>query len=93
MSDDANLTVWNRTMELAEGIYRVTANFPAAERYGLSGQLKRAAVSMVSNIAKGRGREAQKNSDGSSTSHMVHFSDRNTVAAVEETGLRRGLGF
>ena len=60
MSDYANLTVWNRAMELAEGIYRVTANFPDAERYGLSGQLRRAAVSIVSNVAEGRGRRSTK---------------------------------
>ncbi len=60
MSANANLTVRNRAMELAEGIYRVTANFPDAERYGLSGQLRRAAVSIVSNVAEGRGWRSTK---------------------------------
>ena len=54
------LTTWKRAMELAEAIYRATADFPAAERYGLSSQMRRSAVSIVSNIAEGRGRRATK---------------------------------
>ena len=54
------LTTWKRAMELAEAIYRATADFPDAERYGLSSQMRRAAVSIVPNIADGRGRRATK---------------------------------
>ena len=54
------LTTWKRAMELAEAIYRATADFPVAERFGLSSQLRRSAVSIVSNIAEGRGRRATK---------------------------------
>ena len=45
---------------LAEAVYQVTAEFPAAERFGLSSQLRQAAVSIVSNIAEGRGRRSTK---------------------------------
>ena len=54
------LTTWKRAMELAESIYRATADFPAPERYGLTSQLRRSAVSVVSNIAEGRGRRTTK---------------------------------
>ena len=47
-------------MDLAEAVYQVTAEFPAVERFGLSSQLRRAAVSIVSNIAEGRGRRSTK---------------------------------
>jgi hypothetical protein len=50
------LLVWQKAMSLVEGIYRMTAQFPSTEQYGLACQLKRAAVSIPSNIAEGYGR-------------------------------------
>ena len=50
------LVVWQRAMDLVEGVYRATADFPREELYGLTGQLRRAAVSIPSNIAEGQGR-------------------------------------
>ena len=50
------LKVWQEGMRLAEEIYRVTADFPRDEIYGLVAQLRRAAVSIPSNIAEGYGR-------------------------------------
>ncbi len=50
------LTVWQKSMQLATGIYRLTQGFPREETYGLSSQLRRAAVSIPSNIAEGHGR-------------------------------------
>jgi four helix bundle protein len=50
------LTVWQKSMQLASGIYRLTQGFPREERYGLVSQLRRAAVSIPSNIAEGHGR-------------------------------------
>lgn len=54
--DFQNLTVWQRAMELAETVYALTKTFPPDEMYGLSTQLRRASVSIASNIAEGRGR-------------------------------------
>ncbi|TDI34618.1 MAG: four helix bundle protein [Acidobacteria bacterium] len=54
------LIAWQRGMDLAEAIYRVTAEFPSVERFGLSRQLRRAAVSVISNITEGRGRRSTK---------------------------------
>jgi len=49
------LQVWNKTHELTLAIYRATAQFPREEQYGLTQQLRRAAVSIGSNIAEGCG--------------------------------------
>lgn len=51
-----DLRVWHESLVLAEMIYRVTADFPATEQYGLTSQMRRAAVSIVSNIAEGAAR-------------------------------------
>lgn len=51
-----DLEVWQKAMDLVVEIYRRTASFPSHERYGLTAQLRRAAVSVPSNIAEGRGR-------------------------------------
>ncbi|HEX4796167.1 MAG TPA: four helix bundle protein [Humisphaera sp.] len=51
-----DLTVWQKAMDMVEQIYRLTAAFPREEQYGLTNQLRRAAVSVPSNIAEGQGR-------------------------------------
>jgi four helix bundle protein len=51
-----DLVVWQRAIEMTRTIYKLTSAFPATERYGLSDQLRRAAVSVPSNIAEGYGR-------------------------------------
>jgi four helix bundle protein len=51
-----DLTVWQKSMQLATCIYRLTQGFPREELYGLASQLRRAAVSVPSNIAEGHGR-------------------------------------
>jgi four helix bundle protein len=50
------LTVWKKSMEMATAVYRLTQAFPREEIYGLSSQLRRAAISIPSNIAEGQGR-------------------------------------
>jgi four helix bundle protein len=50
-----DLQVWQAAMDLAEDVYRVTKNFPKEETYGLTIQVRRAAVSAPSNIAEGKG--------------------------------------
>jgi four helix bundle protein len=51
-----DLRVWNEGMDLVEQIYRLTRDFPKHEVYGLTNQLRRAAVSIPSNIAEGQAR-------------------------------------
>lgn len=50
------LSVWQKAMALADEIYKQTRTFPADERFGLTNQLRRAAVSVASNIAEGSAR-------------------------------------
>jgi four helix bundle protein len=50
-----DLRVWQEAMNLTEEIYRATSQFPKHELYGLSSQMRRAAVSVPSNIAEGKG--------------------------------------
>lgn len=56
MSNYRDLKVWQKGIGFVEEIYRVSRDFPANEQYGLVSQLQRAAVSIPSNIAEGRGR-------------------------------------
>ena len=51
-----DLLVWQKAKGLAIEIYRQTENFPSSEKYGLTNQLRRAGVSVASNIAEGQGR-------------------------------------
>ena len=48
-----NLIVWQKSMGLAESIYKITSNFPENEKYGLVSQMRRCSVSIPSNIAEG----------------------------------------
>jgi four helix bundle protein len=54
--DMHDLTVWQRAIDLTVCIYRLTQGFPKQEVYGLVSQMRRASVSIASNIAEGRGR-------------------------------------
>lgn len=54
-----DLMVWQRSIDLTTEIYRLTATFPREEMYGLTSQLRRAAVSVASNIAEGSGRRGK----------------------------------
>jgi four helix bundle protein len=54
------LHVWQRGMDIVETVYRVSAEFPKSELYGLTGQVRRAAVSVPSNVAEGPTRASTK---------------------------------
>ena len=58
--DYKNLEVWKKSMDLVEIVYGVTKQLPKAEVYALSVQLRRAAVSIPSNIAEGQKRSGKK---------------------------------
>jgi len=55
-----DLLVWQEAMALAKSVYARTASFPKEEQYGLTAQMRRAAVSVPSNIAEGAGRLSDK---------------------------------
>ncbi|MGD9787493.1 MAG: four helix bundle protein [Sulfuricellaceae bacterium] len=58
--DFRDLLIWQRAMDVARIVYRITESFPSSELYGLTSQLRRAAVSVPSNIAEGHGRESER---------------------------------
>lgn len=60
-----DLFVWQKAMDLVVAYYGATEQFPKTEIYGFTGQLRRAAVSIPSNIAEGRGRQH--------LSEFIHF--------------------
>jgi four helix bundle protein len=72
-----DLDVWHLGVELAETVYRFTARFPKAELFCLTAQMRRAAVSIPSNIAEGRARD--------STHEFLHFLaiSRGSLAELE----------
>jgi four helix bundle protein len=51
-----DLEVWKKSVQMAVTVYRLTREFPKEETYGLTSQMRRAAVSIPSNIAEGHGR-------------------------------------
>jgi four helix bundle protein len=71
------LDVWHLGVELAETVYRITARFPKSELFALTSQMRRAAVSIPSNIAEGRARD--------STREFLHFLaiSRGSLAELE----------
>ena|SRR3989344_160980 len=68
MSHYRELTVWQKAIDLVVQIYRYTKKFPADEQYGLKSQMRRAAVSIPSNIAEGSRRQ------GKYTAHFLTIS-------------------
>ena len=65
MRDVERLVVWNRAMDICEQTYDLARRLPASERFGLSTQMRRSAVSVASNIAEGAGRASE--------SEFAHF--------------------
>jgi len=55
-----DLNVWQNAMDLVEDVYKITANFPKEEKYGLISQIRRCSVSIPSNISEGFMRKSTK---------------------------------
>lgn len=69
------LTVWIEAKEFTKNIYRLTSGFPDTEKFGLTSQLRRACVSICSNIAEGTARNSFK--------EQAHFSTISYSSALE----------
>jgi four helix bundle protein len=75
-----DLVVWKKAMGLTVEVYRITEGFPKRETYGLVSQMRRAAVSIVSNIAEGHARNSTRD-------YLHHISFARGSAAELETQL------
>ena len=87
-SSHRNSVAWQKGMQLAALIYKVTQGFPVDERFGLTNQLRRAAVSIPSNIAEGKGRL--------STGELIQFlgiARGSTLEVQTQLELASMLGF
>lgn len=60
INDYRDLVIWQKGLELSLNLYKVTKSFPQEERYGLISQIRKAAVSVPSNIAEGQARYSKK---------------------------------
>ena len=60
MNNLKELKIWQKAIDLSVEVYKITSHFPSDERFGLTSQARRAAVSISSNIAEGAGRTSTK---------------------------------
>ena len=81
------LVVWQRSIELSMAVYRLTSTFPHSEHFGLTAQLRRASVSVASNIAEGYGRASR----GEYLQFLGHSRGSNCEVQTQLV-IARGLG-
>ena len=74
------LEVWQKAVDFADRVYVVTRGFPVEERFGLTSQMRRASVSISSNIAEGTGRSSNKD-----FAHFVEIGYGSLMEAVSQT--------
>ena len=101
MGDFKRLLVWRRSHAVALAVYRLTATFPPAERFGLVSQMRRAATSISANIAEGAGRytlreqarfyQIAKGSAKELECHLVLACDLGFLSADATTDASRDL--
>ena len=91
MHNIKELKIWNRAIDLTVDVYKATNNFPKAETYGLTSQIRRAAVSIPSNIAEGAGRNSDNEfkhflgiASGSSFELQTQLIISNRLNLIEE---------
>ena len=93
-----DLVVWQKAVELVTEIYRLTQTFPKEEMFGLMSQMRRAAVSIPSNIAEGHGRLSRKeyiyflgNARGSLAELETQLTIGNNLGYIDEAVMNRVL--
>jgi four helix bundle protein len=88
MVDFKELDVWKETKKLAVYIYNITLNFPKSEQFGLTNQIRRAAISIPSNVAEGTGRKTDKD-----TLHFLYISRGSLFELETQLDIAQELGF
>jgi four helix bundle protein len=88
MQNYRELDVWKLSHQLAVAIYQATANFPDAEKFGLTSQIRRSAVSIPSNIAEGCGRKSNAELE-----HFLYISGGSASELDYQLLLAQTLGF
>src|SRR5271156_1512909 len=83
-----DLVVWQRAIQMTTAIYRCSGEFPDGERFGLTNQLRRASVSVASNIAEGYGRSSR----GEYIQFLGHARGSNGEVQTQLV-IARGLGY
>lgn len=83
-----DLRVWQAAMELTLAIYEITNGFPSEERYGLTSQLRRAAVSVPSNLAEGHTREGTRE-----YLYFISVAQASLAEVVTQLDLAARLGY
>ena len=83
-----DLFVWQRSMSLVKATYVLTDKFPARETYGLSSQMRRAAVSIPSNISEGKNRGTAKD-----FAHFLRMAYGSCAELDTQLEISRQLGF
>ena len=85
------LEAWIRAIQLVTDVYKSSEQFPKEERYGLTGQIRRAAISIPANLAEGAGRRSQKefahflsNSQGSASELETELIIANRLGYLDE---------
>ena len=86
--DFRELEVWKQSMDLAEEIYRITRSFPKEEMFGLTGQMRRSALSIPSNIAEGNGRKLPND-----YVRFLRISLGSLLELITQLELARRMGF
>lgn len=82
------LEVWKESIELVKMVYEVTKSFPVSEKYGLTSQLRRASVSISSNLAEGTSRNTNKDK-----AHFTTLSFSSTMEVLNQVLIAKELEF
>lgn len=91
MSAHRKLDAWQVCRQLANAVYRATKTFPADERFGLTSQLRRAAVSAAANIAEGHARWGLKEGAHGASISLGSLAEIDTLLAIaEDQGYLKG---
>jgi four helix bundle protein len=88
MTDYKELNVWQKSIDVVSEIYRVTATFPDSEKFGITNQMRRASVSIPSNIAEGSARHHAKD-----FTHFLRIADGSAAELETQLLISERLGF